>query len=243
MCESLRQDVLSVRDSDVFVVKDVSLLDYYHDAALQPPPALQALRERYDTLLMYVGNLERYQGVRLMLQAFARVQQPAAAPRNGLVIIGGDADRIAHYQALARELGVAERCHFLGPQPVGLLATLLRQADILMSPRIQGTNTPLKLYSYLDSGVPVLATRLTTHTQIVNGDQALLCDTTPEAMAAGIEALASSPALRRHLAGNARCLIATHHSMEGFRQQLLDIYQVLTQPKPAVQGNAKPQIS
>ena len=40
--------------------------------------------------------------------------------------------------------------------------------DILVSPRIRGTNTPLKIYSYLRSGKPIVATDLLTHTQVLS---------------------------------------------------------------------------
>ena len=40
-------------------------------------------------------------------------------------------------------------------------------ADILRPPRIRGTNTPLKIYSYLRSGKPIVATNLLTHTQVL----------------------------------------------------------------------------
>ena len=35
---------------------------------------------------------------------------------------------------------------------------------MLVSPRSRGTNTPLKIYQYLRSGRPIVATRLLTHT-------------------------------------------------------------------------------
>ena len=46
--------------------------------------------------------------------------------------------------------------------------------DILVSPRIRGTNTPLKIYSYLRSGKPIVATDLLTHTQVLSPDVARL---------------------------------------------------------------------
>src|SRR5690606_20579612 len=107
-------------------------------------------------IAMYVGNLEKYQGIDRLLEAFQRVvaEEPAA----NLVIVGGDGVRISHYSGLARRLGVGERVHFLGPRPLSQLGTYLRQADVLVSPRITGNNTPMKIYSYLDSGRPVVAT-------------------------------------------------------------------------------------
>ena len=47
---------------------------------------------------------------------------------------------------------------------------------MLVSPRLKGLNTPMKIYSYLDSGSAVLATRLRTHTQVLDDRLAYLVD-------------------------------------------------------------------
>jgi len=67
-------------------------------------------------VLMYVGNLEAYQGIDLLLQSFAL----AIKKRDGvdLVIIGGAAHGIEKYQMRSRQLGVDRKVHFLGPKPV-----------------------------------------------------------------------------------------------------------------------------
>ena len=230
MCDSLRDEVLKVREHKVFVVKDVSLLDYYGDSALAPPQALDDIRANHDKLFMYIGNLEFYQGIDLMLQAFALQQSrsSASAVSTGLVVVGGDAQGIEHYRQLAKDLGIEDSCFFLGPQPVGLLGKLMDRADVMLSPRIQGTNTPLKLYSYLDSGVPVLATDLQTHTQVVTKDQAMLCQPTPEAMADKMAELLESEKLGQRIAQNAKTLIERDHSLVGFRTQILEIYRLVT---------------
>lgn len=50
----------------------------------------------------------------------------------------------------------------------------LKQADILVSRRTQENNTPMKIYSYLNSGKAVLVTRPPTHTRMLNDDVAYL---------------------------------------------------------------------
>jgi hypothetical protein len=57
---------------------------------------------------------------------------------------------------------------------------------VLVSPRILGTNIPLKIYSYLKSGVPVVATNLYTHTQSIDEDISILVEPDPPALANGI---------------------------------------------------------
>lgn len=228
MCDSLQSEVSKVRANKVFVVKDVSLLGYYGDPSLAPPVVLSDIRAAHDHVLMYIGNLESYQGIDLMLQAFAQQRASGAVTNAALVVVGGDSERIESFRQYAQELGISDSCHFIGPQPVAMLAQLMAQADVVLSPRTQGTNTPLKLYSYLDSGVPVLATNLQTHTQVVNPQQAVLCEPNPEAMAAAMTQLMESQELRRETAANAKRLIDEQHSIAGFRTKMLEIYRVAT---------------
>jgi glycosyltransferase involved in cell wall biosynthesis len=87
-----------------------------------------------------------------------------------------------------------------------------------------GANTPMKLYSYLHSGRPVLATDLPTHTQVLSPATALLCAATPEAMAEGLVQLLGDPALRRQLGEAGRRLIEERHSYAAFEVVVNDLY-------------------
>ena len=151
---------------------------------------------------MYVGNLEHYQGIDLLLEGFRHTLEQMKQAR--LVIVGGHEDDIDRYARRASALGIRQAVHFLGPKPVSQLADLLREADVLVSPRLKGTNTPMKIYSYLDSGTPVLATRLRTHTQVLDERTAYLVNPEPLALGAGLAALLKDPELREGLAARAK---------------------------------------
>ena len=69
---------------------------------------------------------------------------------------------------------------FAGQRPAEEIPRFLDAADVLVSPRSTGTNTPLKIYQYLRSGRPIVATRLLTHTQVLDDDVAILTEPTPE---------------------------------------------------------------
>lgn len=174
---------------------------------------------------MYVGNLEHYQGIDLLLDSFKLTLPHVGAAH--LVIIGGADEHIHHYQRRSRTLGIAKQVHFVGKRPVEHLAHYLEQADILVSPRILGNNTPMKLYSYLDSGKALLATDLPTHTQVLNSQVAWL--TAPEAgeFSRGIVHLIQNPSLREQLGNEAHALVAQNHTYEAFSSKLTDLYDWL----------------
>ncbi|HEU5304047.1 MAG TPA: glycosyltransferase family 4 protein [Gemmatimonadales bacterium] len=174
---------------------------------------------------MYVGNLEHYQGIGLLLDGFrnALIRVPDAH----LVIVGGmDAD-IARYRHRARQLGIETQVHFLGPRPIALLNGLLRRADVLVSPRLKGLNTPMKIYSYLDSGTAVLATRLRTHTQILDDHTAYLVAPTPEALGNGLADLLSNPGLRARLATQAKAYVQREFTLEAAHRKLGSFYSLM----------------
>jgi len=195
----------------VRLLTDISLLD------ASPPAPADDLRAAYGIagpLFLYLGNLERYQGVDLLLDAFARLspQRPDAH----LVVIGGPETPRRRYTARAAALGLGARVHFPGPRPPQQMAALFTQADVLVSPRIKGRNTPMKLYSYLDAGRPVVATDIESHTQALEPDCAALAAPEPAAFAAALRRLADAPDERARLAANARALVARRYSRAAY---------------------------
>ncbi|MFL6196104.1 MAG: glycosyltransferase [Thermoanaerobaculia bacterium] len=178
-------------------------------------------------LVLYVGNLQVYQGIDLLLAGFARTL--AEVPEAKLAIVGGRPERIAHYQAEAARLGLASSVHFAGPRPVHQLGACLRQATVLASPRITGDNTPMKVYSYLDSGRPLIATRLPTHTQVLDDGMALLVAPEPAAFGHGLATLLRDAGLRERLAANARRFAQQEFTPEAFRRKLLGFYEAVAQ--------------
>lgn len=197
-------------------VEDTSLIT---DGSAQPPPDdLPGGRD----LALYVGNLEPYQGIDLLLQAF-RLAAPEA-PDLDLVLVGGAPRHVDKYRRYAEHLGVGPRVHVLGPRPPARLGTYLRRADILVSPRLSGVNTPMKLYSYLDSGRPVLATALPTHEQVLDDSVARLVSPIPEALAEGLVALARDPETRDRLGAAGRERYLREYGPTAFDRKMTAFY-------------------
>jgi glycosyltransferase involved in cell wall biosynthesis len=174
---------------------------------------------------MYVGNLEHYQGIDLLLEGFRHTLDQMREAR--LVIVGGQADDIARYGERAAALGIRQAVHFLGPKPVSALGDLLREADVLVSPRLKGLNTPMKIYSYLDSGTAVLATRLRTHTQVLDDRTAYLVDPEPLALGTGLATLLKDDSLREGLAARAKDHVQREFTPEAARRKLAAFYATI----------------
>ncbi|MBU4275336.1 MAG: glycosyltransferase family 4 protein [Proteobacteria bacterium] len=197
------------------------------DVSLLQEPA-QTPEERLDLdgpVIMYVGNLESYQGIDLLLEAFALAA--LKHPQAHLVVIGGSGKDVAKYRGQSQAMGLEGTAHFLGPRPPAHLGHFLEQADILVSPRTQGENTPMKIYSYLDSGRPLVATRLPTHTQVLDDGISLLVEPNAGDLARGLNELLDHPEQGRALAAAARERMASHYSLEAYRHKLHGFYESL----------------
>jgi glycosyltransferase involved in cell wall biosynthesis len=122
--------------------------------------------------------------------------------------------RRAREQAAAA--GIGDVAIFAGEQPAGDIPAYLLAADVLVSPRSRGTNTPLKIYQYLRSGRPIVATRLLTHTQVLSDDTAILTGATADEFAAGILAALGNPSRAADLGRRARELAETKYSYQAY---------------------------
>jgi len=222
VCSDLAQHVtIDAPGVPVFLIEDVALPSQQFCGGAEP---LRELLDIRGPLALYVGNLQRYQGIEQIVRAMAQV--PEALDLT-LVLIGGAEDDVARMRALVRKLHLEERVYLLGPRPLGQLTGFLAQADILVSPRLRGSNTPMKVYSYMNSGTAILATRILSHTQVLDDDSALLVEPNPQALAEGLATLATDGALRQRLGAVARRRAGEKYSMDAFREKVRAAYRTL----------------
>jgi glycosyltransferase involved in cell wall biosynthesis len=219
VCDSLTQAARArTPHPRVFQVEDPPLVD-----APAPPQQAWALRDalglREGPVILYSGNFEPYQGVELLVDAAALV------PEAAFVFMGGEAADIAALSARAR--AGAGRCVFAGKRPTTELPAFLAAADVVVSPRRTGANTPFKVYTYMASGKPLVATRIATHTQLLDDSLAILADPTPEGLAAAIRFALSHPEEAAARAGRARTLIEREYSAERFVEKVRAAYASL----------------
>jgi glycosyltransferase involved in cell wall biosynthesis len=144
-------------------------------------------------IVVYAGTLEAYQGIDLLLNSMVSVKCKDDSIR--LIVVGGSREQVAYYTAMAQKLGVNDVCLFFSRVPQATARNFAAEADVLVSPRTRGMNTPLKIYEQLYSGKPLVATRISSHTQVLNEDVAFLADPQPSAFAEQIVLAASDAGL------------------------------------------------
>ena len=165
-------------------------------------------------IVLYTGTFEAYQGLDLFLAAARQVHD--VRPDVRFILVGGNADQIARLRGYAESIGLAHRVVIVGERPAEEIPAYLDAADVLVSPRSTGTNTPLKIYQYLRAARPIVATRLLTHTQVLTDEVAILTEPTPKAFAEGIVRAVVDPELARRIAEQARMLAETRYSYDAY---------------------------
>ena len=176
-------------------------------------------------LLVYTGNCDRRQGLRELLRAMPLVlrRRPDAA----LIVVGGEPGEVDRLQALADELGVRAAVRLIGRRPPDTMAEYMGMAEVLISPRQEPYTTPLKIFTYMASGRPIVATDLPTHTVVLDRDSAILVPPTPEGLAEGIERALREPERALELGRRAARLVGEKYTYELFQRRLVEAYEAI----------------
>ena len=167
-------------------------------------------------VVLYTGTFEAYQGLDLLFHAAALVNHARSDVR--FVLAGGKPDQVSKAKAQAAAAG-ATGLIFAGELPADSIPAYLDAADVLVSPRSSGTNTPLKIYQYLRSGRVIVATRLVTHTQVLSDEVAILTSPEAEGFARGILLAIDDPASAVRIGTAAKELADTRYTYEAYLQR------------------------
>ena len=165
-------------------------------------------------LVLYTGTFEAYQGLDLLFASMAHVK--AACPEARLLLAGGKPDPVEKARAQAAAACIGDVALFAGERPASEIPAYLLACDALVSPRSRGTNTPLKIYQYLRSGKAIVATRLMTHTQVLDDTTSILTGVSPREFADGILLALNDRAKAAALGANAQHLAETKYSYEAY---------------------------
>jgi glycosyltransferase involved in cell wall biosynthesis len=176
-------------------------------------------------LVVYAGTFEPYQGLDILIRAFAGVVQ--RRPDARLLLVGGAPDQVAAMRKLADEIGLDGRCTFTGQVSKTQAMAYSGRADVVVSPRREGTNTPLKIYEQLASGKPLVATRIWSHTQVLAEDVCFLVDPEPASMGEGILSAIEDQPRREQIVAHAKALYDREYSRSAYQAKMKRLLEIL----------------
>jgi glycosyltransferase involved in cell wall biosynthesis len=154
----------------------------------------------------FAGSLKAWHGVDLLLSAAARLDADVR------VLIVGDGPERARLEALAAELGIAERVVFTGAVAHDAIPDHLAAMTVAVAPYHRQSDfyfSPLKIVEYLAAGLPVVASEQGDLARLVGRAGVTVSPDDPIALADALETVLTDPerrramhfAARRHAAG------------------------------------------
>jgi len=185
----------------------------------------QQIRTNGEVAILYTGTFEPYQGLDLLIDSSVEVVKQC--PRARYVLVGGKPEQVRHYRKKVAELKIEEHYAFTGMVEPEAIPVFIDNCDVLVSPRVEGNNTPLKIYSYLRSGKPIVATNHLTHTQVLNADVSVLTECTPEAFGAGVLSVIADTKKSKKLSESARVLAEKKYSYDVYLRKTREVYAFL----------------
>jgi glycosyltransferase involved in cell wall biosynthesis len=239
ICQDLQDHVTAMGAGERSI-----LIENVMGGDVEDPPTLSAADVRrtwdldpHDPVVLYTGTFEPYQGLDMLLEAAGLIAK--SHPRVRFLIVGGRPEQVHAARAVAARAGA--NAIFTGYQPAREIPAFVEAADILASPRITGTNTPLKIYSYLRAGKPIVATDLLTHTQVLDRETSLLVPPRAREFADALSRLIAEPELRARLADAARERARTRYARDVYVARTKSVCDRLTAAGPRSRVAAAPQ--
>lgn len=170
--------------------------------------------------VIYSGTLAPYQGIELLLRAFAR----AADMRPELRLTLSVSTPFAPYERLARELGVRGAIEVI-EDDFDILPALLATAAIAVLPRVHCDGIPQKLLNYMAAGKAVIASagsaKLIEHERtglVVRNDDV-------DGFAAALVRLVDEPRLAAALGARAQQYVSRNCSWDAAAALCEDVYR------------------
>jgi glycosyltransferase involved in cell wall biosynthesis len=179
-------------------------------------------------VVLYAGTFEPYQGLPLLLDAVQVVRDTVPAAVFVLVGGSGESAEMIEREVLRRKLKGGVR--LLGRKPREQMPDYLAMADVLVSPRSYGDNLPLKVFDYLASGRPIVATDMPAHRSVLDDTRAVLTEPSAAALARGISGLLTRPEDSARLAAAGRAYAVRHLGWRRFVEAVDTVYEQAIPP-------------
>lgn len=180
-------------------------------------------------IVIYTGTFEHYQGLSLLFDSAKIVIENY--PNVSFLLIGGNDIQIQYWTQAAKDMGLEKSVQFLGTVPIVNIPYFLNLATVLVSPRLVGTSIPLKLYTYLLSGKPIVATNTMAHKQILLDDLAIIVNSNENDFAEGILRILREPQLGSIIGQRAKAFGEENFCLERYLNELDLAYRWAVQTK------------
>lgn len=182
-----------------------------------------------DKVLISVGRLAKEKNWDTLVTAAAQVMKKRAQVR--LVIIG-EGDERKSLEKLARQLGVAGQVEFTGRLPFADVPKYLKAADLFCFASVTETQGLVTMEA-MAAGLPVVAVDATgTRDAITHGQEGLLSENDPQALAQAIEKVITDESLWQQFKQAVQNKASEFDAVERAKK-LVDVYHQAIEDKNA----------
>lgn len=163
--------------------------------------------------IVYTGNFTTYgedKGLSDIIRSLRLI------PDAVFLAVGGSADDCKKYAHEAEIAGVADRVVCIGYHTQDVLALYQRAADVLVmafpdTPHYRSNMSPIKMFEYMASGRPIIASDLPSIREILNERMAVFVSPgSPEQLASAVHDLRRDPSVSAQLAVHARTAVEAY---------------------------------
>lgn len=222
------------RRADHCIVLNKAAVDYFRQRGVEQlhvvPPGIdfepgdgQRARQHLGDgpLVLYSGNLDHYQDLDLLLQAFRLVL--TAYPDAKLVLSTNSEP--GSWRARAEALGIGGQTVLIYAREFGTARDLLAAADVAVCPRTVCLGFPIKLLNYMAASKAIVASAGSACGLHHLDNGWVVDDGDTEGMAAAIVNLLEEPALAQHLGERARQTAEREYTWDRAVDAIAKIYE------------------
>ncbi len=187
---------------------DLVLIENYSDVSIGKASRkkIEGLRKslgirKGEKVVLYTGSFANVNNLPMLLEAAVIARK--RLPQLRLLLVGGEKHGVKELRDLAGRLGL-EGSIILEKVAPPELDAFFSLSDALVSPRFSGINIPFKIFSYLESGIPIVAPRSVLYNSFLDESCAVLTEPTREGLAEGMLAAATDIKLRKRMTRGAK---------------------------------------
>ncbi len=175
------------------------------------------------SVVIYTGNLDRYQNLELLFNAFEMAVKDI--PEALLLLVSHS--KPGEYQKRADRIKAPDSVRFIESHSFEEVGDLLGAADLTVIPRTSWSGYPIKLLNYMAAGKAVIASEGSAKgiTHMENGYVVENRDV--KGLAGGIRFLLKNPEIRTELGRSALEWVEKHHNWDRIVQNIEEVCQAL----------------
>ncbi|ABR73439.1 glycosyl transferase family 1 [Actinobacillus succinogenes] len=217
----------------VHVIANGVNLERFASAALENQKRLRNLTALSEITIGFLGTLKPWHGLATLVDAWKILRRRNQHIR---LLIVGDGPEYAYLYSDIKNAGLTDYVTFTGTVQPEQVPYWLAQMDIAVAPYPQLDNfyfSPLKIYEYMASGIPVITTRVGHLEKVVcHGQNGMLVEAeNPEQMADCIERLVAEPLRLQQLGIAARQTAEREHSWLSVVERIIRIAESINGQK------------